>query len=193
VQIFIAEKNIEIPVVEIDIPKGEHRAPEFLAMNPAGTLPVLELDDGTAIAESVAICRYLEALHPEPALFGADPLAQARVEMWHRRVELHVGLQVQYVVRNTHRVFAGRGSGAGGSQSADFAASGREAAESTCDWLDRELEGRRFVAGDEISVADIALLVAVDFARVAGLRLREGRPHLDRWYGEMSARPSAGA
>jgi glutathione S-transferase len=193
VRIFMAEKNIEIPLVEIDIPSNAHRTPEFLALNPAGTVPVLELDDGTTIAESVAICRYLEALHPEPRLFGSDPLEVARIEMWHRRVGLELIVAVQHAVRNSHRAFAGRGHGEGGAQSRDFAASGRRVAEVTCDGLDRELAERRFVAGDSFSVADIALLVAIDFARLAQLRLREGRPHLDRWYEEVAARPSAGA
>ena len=193
VRIVLAEKQVEIPMVEVDIPAGEHRAPDMLARNPAGTLPFLELDDGTVIAESVAICRYLELLYPEPSLFGGDPLTQARIEMWHRRVEQDVLWPVQIAVRNTHRVFAGRGHGEGGAQSAEFSAHGRRAAQSAADVLDRELGDRRFVAGDAISVADIALLVAIDFARLAELRLREGRPQLDRWYEEMASRPSASA
>jgi glutathione S-transferase len=193
VRIFLAEKKIEIPRVEIDIASQAHRTPEFLALNPAGTVPVLELDDGTAIAESVAICRYLEALSPEPPLFGSDRLSSARIEMWHRRVELELMVPVQHAVRNSHPVFATRGHGEGGAQSRDFVESGRRVAAATCDWLDRELATRRFVVGDAFSVADIALLVAIDFARLAELRLREGRPHLDRWYAEVAARPSAGA
>ena len=193
VRIFAAEKKLEIPLVEIDIVAQAHRAPEFLAKNPAGTLPALELDDGEVIAESVAICRYLEALYPEPALFGTEPRDVARVEMWHRRVEQQVMLPIQHAVRNTHRVFAGRGDGPDGAQLGDLAESGRRRAAEGCAWLDRELATRRFVAGDAFSVADIALLVTLDFARVAELRLREARPNLDRWYEEVAARPSAGA
>jgi glutathione S-transferase len=193
VRVFIAEKAIEIPRVEIDLGTGENQKAEFLAINPTGQVPVLVLDDGTAIAESVAICRYLESQHPTPALFGADALTQALVEMWHRRVEIGVNQPVERAVRNSHAMFAGRGSGPEGAQSSDFAEAGKSTAEATCDWIERELATRPYVAGDSYSVADIALLIAVDYARVAKLRLREGRPNLDRWYNEVAGRPSAKA
>ncbi len=190
---FLAEKGIEIPTVQVDLAAGEQRKPEFLALNPLGAVPVLELDDGTAIAESGAICRYIEAQHPEPPLWGRDPVTIARVEMWHRRVELKLYLAVQDAVRNGHAAFAGSGSGPNGEQKSEVAEAGKRDAEQFCDWLDQELGARRFVAGEAFSIADVALLAAVDFARLAKLRLREGRPHMGRWYDEVAARESAKA
>lgn len=193
VQIYLAEKAIEIPLSSVDLGAGEHNAPGFLALNPAGEVPVLELEDGTALAESVAICRYLEAHYPEPALFGADPIGAARIEMWQRRIELKLVLPVQDAVRNLSPAFAGYGDGPDGAQSDLIADRGRRRAEWLCDWLDRELAERRYAAGDEFSVADITLLAAIDFARVAKMRLREGRSNLERWYAEVASRQSAAA
>ncbi len=108
VRIFLAEKGIEVPYEQIDLAKAQNRSPEFLKINPLGGVPVLELDDGTHIAESVAICRYFEEQQPEPALMGTDAKDRAEVEMWHRRMELNVLLLTAQTFRNTHEFFKGR-------------------------------------------------------------------------------------
>src|SRR5215471_5287453 len=108
VRIFAAEKGIELALQDIDILAGQSRTPEFLAKNPSGGVPVLELDDGSCLAESVAICRYLEGLHPEPNLFGRDLREQAQIEMWNRRMELELFAAIGRTVQNTSSIFQGR-------------------------------------------------------------------------------------
>ncbi len=113
VRIFLAEKGVEIPRIEVDLAKLEQRTPQFSAVNPFQTIPILELDDGTRIAESIAICRYIEALHPEPNLFGRSPLEQAIIEMWQRQLELRLLLPVAQVVASQPSAYGGNGEPAG--------------------------------------------------------------------------------
>jgi glutathione S-transferase len=195
VRIFLAEKGLEVPRETVSIEDGGQLQPAFLARNPAGTVPLLELDDGTRIGESIAICRYFEALQPQPSLFGQGAVEQATVEMWNRRVEFDLLLAVFAAVRNAHPAFAGRAlpGPVPVDQLPALAERSRGIAERMCDWLDRHLAGQRFLAGERFSVADISLLVGLDFARVGKLRLTEGRPQLLRWHTEVSARPSATA
>ena len=108
VRIFLAEKGVEIPVQMIDMTKGENSTPEFLAKNAMGKMPVLELDDGTCISESVAICRYIESQHPEPNMFGADPLEIANIEMWTRRTEINIAIPILQVFEHLHPFWEGR-------------------------------------------------------------------------------------
>jgi glutathione S-transferase len=188
VRIFLAEKGIDVPKVPVDIAKAENRKPEFLARNPLGGVPVLELDDGTCIAESVAICRYFEALHPKPPLLGTDAKDQALVEMWQRRMELSLLLNTTGCFRNTHEFFKGRIP-----QVPEYGEVCRDAAVKSYAWLDRELASREFVAGERFTIADITALVAIDFGRISNIRIAPEQKNLERWYAAVSSRPSAKA
>jgi glutathione S-transferase len=188
VRIFLAEKGIEVPRVEVDLGRGGSREAAFLARNPLGAVPVLELDDGTCIAESVAICRWFEETHPEPPLFGAGPLERALVEMWQRRVELEITQRVFHCFQNTHAWFQGRLE-----QVPAYGEVARKTALARLAWLDEELAGRPFVAGDRYTIADITALVGIDFGRVVGIRIAPEQKSLARWHAAVSARPSARA
>jgi len=188
VRIFLAEKGIELPVVQVDIGKAENRRPEFLAKNPMGTLPVLELDDGTCIAETVAICRYFERTQAEPPLMGTGAKGEAVVEMWQRRMELEVALPIMQVCRNTHEFFKGRIP-----QVPEYGEVCRRMVVKRLEWLDQELAGREFVAGDRYTIADITALCGIDFGKPTGIRVAPEWKHLARWHEAVSARPSAKA
>ena len=188
VRIFLAEKGIEVPVEQVDIAKGENRKPPFLAKNPMGTLPVLELDDGTHIAESIAICRYFEALQPDPPLFGVDTQDIATVEMWNRRMELEVFNMITGCFRNTHDFFKGRIP-----QVPEYGEVCRGAAEKRLAWLDKVLADRDFIAGARFSVADITALCGIDFGRVTAIGIQPDQKNLARWHQAVSTRPSAKA
>lgn len=188
VRIFLAEKGVEVPTVQVDIGKAENRQPDYLAKNPMGGVPILELDDGTVIAESVAICRYFEETHPEPPLMGTDAKDRALVEMWQRRMELEVANPIMQCFRNTHDFFKGRIP-----QVPEWGEVMRGAAEKRLEWLDEVLAEREFVAGDRFSIADITALIGIDFGRVTGIRIAPEQKHLQRWHEAVSARPSAKA
>ncbi len=189
VKIFLAEKGIEVPVEEVSIPKGEHRQEAFLAKNPLGQLPILELDDGSVLSESVAICRYFEETHPEPPLFGTDALDRARVAMWDRRMELQLFIPYAQVFRNTHEFWKGRIP-----QVPEWGEVNRKAVTKALVWLDGELADREFIAGDRYTVADITAQCTFDFfGRILKLLPSPEQKHLTRWYEAVSARPSARA
>ncbi len=188
VRIFLAEKGIEVPTVQVDIGKAENRQPPYLARNPLGGVPVLELDDGSHIAESVAICRYFEEIQPEPPLFGTDAVDRARVEMWQRRMELEVFLMTAQSFRNTHDFFKGRIP-----QVPEFGAVCKESALKRLAWLDGELANREFVAGERYTIADITALCGIDFGRVTGITIGPDQKNLARWHEAVSSRPSAKA
>jgi glutathione S-transferase len=188
VRIFLAEKGISVPRVELDLSRRENRTPEMLAKNPLGGVPFLELDDGSVIAESVAICRYFEELHPTPPLLGVDAKDKALVEMWQRRMELELFRHVTGCFQNTHEFFKGRIR-----QVPEYGEVCRENAIGRMRWLDGELAARRFVAGERYTIADITALVAIDFGRPTNIRMPEECANLRRWHAEVSARPSAKA
>lgn len=188
VRIFLAEKGVEIPAVPLDLAKAETRQPAFLAKNPMGGVPLLELDDGTAIAESVAICRYVEELHPAPPLFGSGAKDRALVEMWQRRAENEVFRNVTGCFQNTHAFFAGRIE-----QVPAYGEVCRKAARARLGWLDAEMAGRPFLAGDRFTIADVTLLCAIDFGRVVDIRIAPEQKHLLRWYESVASRRSAKA
>ena len=188
VRMFLAEKGIQVPLVNVDIAKAENRQPPFLAKNPMGGVPVLELDDGTCISESVAICRYFEGVQPEPPLMGVDAKDRALVEMWNRRMELELFGPIAQVFRNTHEFFKGRIE-----QVPAWGEACRRVAEKRLEWLDRELASREFVAGDCFTIADITALVGIDFGRITKTSIQPGQKHLERWHETVSARPSAKA
>jgi glutathione S-transferase len=188
VRIFLAEKGISVPVEQVDIVSAQNRSAEFRAKNAMGTLPVLELDDGTPIAESVAICRYFEELQPEPPLMGTDAKDRAVVEMWQRRMEYEVFLPITQVFRNGHAFFKGRIP-----QVPEYGEVCRKHAEQRLEWLDGVLADRRFVAGERYTIADITALCAIDFGRVSNIRVTPEQPNLARWHAAVSSRPSAKA
>lgn len=189
VRIFLAEKGIDVPLVEIDILKREQKAPEFLAKNPIGSIPVLELDDGTCISESVAICRYFEALHPDPPLFGRTPVEQATIEMWLRRVELNFMVPVGMVWIHGHPLTARLIK-----QIPEAAEQNRARTHIGYKLLNTQLETNTYIAGDDYTVVDAVLLASVDFANgLVGVPYDESLTHLKRWHESVSARPSAQA
>ena len=188
VRIFLAEKGINVPYVQVDLAAGENRQPPFLGKNSLGGVPVLELDDGTTIAESVAICRYFEELHPNPPLMGTDALDRAKVEMWQRRMELALFMMVGLAFQNTSDFFKGRIP-----QVPQFGEVCRNNAVNRFKWLDEELGNRAFVAGERYTIADITALVAIDFARWIKIEMQPDQRHLARWYQAVSSRPSAKA
>ena len=189
VRIFMAEKGLELPTVTVDMMQGENSTPEYLAKNSLGKMPVLELDDGTCIAESAAICRYLEELHPEPSLFGRDALERARVEMWHRRMELEILLPMIAIFVHSAAMWQGRLV-----QVAEWAEVNRTNVAARMAWLDGALDGRDYIAGDEYSVADIAAQCAFVMGKAAvGVRIPADLENLDRWWQRVSTRPTARA
>lgn len=189
VRVFLAEKGIDVPLAPVDMAAMGHRSPEIAGRNPLRRLPVLELDDGTVITESVAICRYFEEIQPDPPLFGTGALGQARVEEWQRRMELNLLFPVAQAFRHTHPAMKewevpqiGEWGEANRPKALDFLA-----------LLDRELASRAFVAGDDYSIADITGLIAVDFMRPARIEVPEDLGNVRRWYAAVAARPSAKA
>jgi glutathione S-transferase len=190
VRIFLAEKGIEVPRERVTMMKREHKAPEFLKKNSLGQVPVLELDDGTHISESVAICRYLEALHPTPALFGRDAREQAMVEMWMRRAEFRLWAPMGQVWINDDP----RTAIVNPNQFPEYGARNRKIVAGAMKWLDGELaDGRPWLAGQSYSMADIVLLCGIDFAKFVNMDMPEEAAHLRAWHARVSARPSAKA
>jgi glutathione S-transferase len=188
VRIFLAEKGIEVPYEEVDIIKGL-KTPEYTRLNPFQRVPVLVLDDGTPIAETMAICRYFDEIKPEPALFGKGAKQRAVIEMWNRRMELGLLASVAQAFRHLHPAAAQLEV----PQVAAWGEANKPRAQEVLQIMDGELARRRFIAGDEYSVADITALVAVDFARAARVERPPGLDHLARWHQEVSARASAKA
>lgn len=188
VRIFLAEKNIPMEYVQLDLQKGENMSPTMRDKNPIGKVPVLELDDGTCIAESVAICRYFEVLQPEPALMGRSALEQAQIEMWQRQVEFALFMQVGMCFQHSTGYFKDRMTPV-----PEYGAVAGEMAKKYLSVLDRQLAKHEFVAGDSYSIADITALCAIDFARVVKIKMREEQSNLQRWYQAVSQRPSASA
>jgi glutathione S-transferase len=189
VRIFLAEKGIQVPTEELDLMKGELQRESFTKLNALQRVPVLQLDDGTAICESMAICRYFEELHPEPPLFGTGALGKAMVEMWQRRMELGLMSAVTSAFRHLHPAMAEREV----PQVAAWGEANKPRALEMLRILDEQLAGNRFVAGDAYSVADITALVTVDFMKPARVQRPEGLANLERWHKEVASRPSAKA
>ncbi len=188
VRIFLAEKGIEVPIEPVDIGAGENRKSPFIDNNPMGGVPVLVLDDGTWLAESVAICRYFEEIQPEPPLMGEGPQDRAVVEMWNRRMEAEVLLPIAQTFRQSHEFFKGRIP-----QVPAYGEACRGVAEKRLEWLDQELAGREFIAGDRFTIADITALCGIDFGRVSKIKIAPDQKNLTRWHEAVSARPSAKA
>ena len=189
VRIFLAEKNIVVPRVQIDINKMEHQTPAFAALNPLRRTPALELDDGTVITESIAICRYFEELRPDPPLFGVGALGKALVEMWQRRIEFGLLNTVAAAFRHLHPAMAQMEV----PQVAAWGEANKPKAIEFLQVLDAHLADSQFVCGDAFTVADITGLVAVDFMRPAKITLPEELVNVRRWHSVVSDRSSARA
>jgi len=189
VKVFLAEKGITLPIETIDLGKLEQKSAAFTAINPVQRVPTLVLDDGTVVAESIAICRYFETLQPEPPLLGRGAVEAALVEMWQRRVEFHLFWPVSQVFRHLHPAMAQMEV----PQVAAWGEANKPRILEFLSVLDGELKGRRFVAGGNYSVADITTLCAVDFMKPAKLAVPAELTNVQRWHAEVSARPSAKA
>ena len=189
VRIFLAEKGIAVPRVSIDINKMEHKTPEFAALNPFQRTPTLQLDDGTVIAESIAICRYFEEVQPDPPLFGIGAVGKALVEMWQRRIEFGLLLAVAAAFRHLHPAMAQMEV----PQVTAWGEANKPKAIEFLQVLDGQLADSQFVCGDAFTVADITGLVAVDFMRPAKITLPEELANVRRWHSVVSERPSARA
>lgn len=189
VRIFLAEKGIKLTTKLLSIPAGEHKHPDFLAINPLGQVPALALDDGEVITESLSICRFLEALNPDPPLFGRGPKGVAEVDMWVRRVELRLMMPVGMVWAHTHPFTARVVK----PQYTEYGESNRPRALVAMAEIDAALESRPWLAGKDYSMADIVLLSVVDFAEWVGLKMPEELGNLRSWHERASARPSAAA
>lgn len=189
VQVFLAEKGLEAPREPVDVAGGGTRTPKFLAKNSLGEVPLLELDDGRFLAESVAICRYVEARHPQPSLFGESPEEIGLIEMWNRRVEHHLFGAIGNVARHRFPFFADKVE-----QNEAFAAAEMRRFEKNWAWFDGELsDGRPFVAGDRFSVADVTGMAVIMVADMFEKASPAGLEHARRWEERMRARPSFGA
>jgi glutathione S-transferase len=189
VRIFIAEKGLDLSETLVNMMKREHKSDEHRARNSLGQIPTLVLDDGTAISETVAICRYLDDTNPGGALFGTTPLERAHVDMWIRRVEFVLMNPVGMFWRHAHPRTAALLT-----QFKDFGESNRDLYARACKWLDRDLgDGRSHLAGDAFTMADIAALTTIDFAAFTGLEMPEEAPNLRAGHARVSARPSAAA
>lgn len=189
VRIFLAEKGISVPLEPVDIGAGAHKSDAYTAINPLQRLPALALDDGTVLTESIAICRYFEALQPSPPLFGTTPLEIAHIEMWQRRMELTLMAAIQAVFRHLHPAMAQFQQ----PQIAEWGESNKPRVLDFLALLDRELATRRFIAGERFSVADITGLVAIDLMKPAKLTVPGEFTNVLRWHAEVAARPSSKA
>ncbi len=189
VRIFAAEKGIVLDIQPVSLMAREHKSTEHIARNPLGQTPVLELDDGTTISESVAICRYLEAVHPKPPLFGTSAVEIAHIEMWIRRTEFTLGAPVRAYWVNVHPFTAQVVP----QRFEDFGKAAVSQAMAAMAVFDAALARSTFIAGELLSMADIVLLSTIDFATFIGLATPENLTNLRRWHSDMSARPSASA
>ncbi len=187
VRVFLAEKGIEVPLVPVDMGAMGHRAPDVAERNPLRRLPVLELDDGTVITETVAICRYFEEAQPQPPLFGVGAVGRARVEEWQRRMELNLLMPVAHAFRHIHPAMKEWEV----PQIAEWGEANKPKALDFLALLDRELAGREFAAGDAYSIADITGLIAIDFMKPARIAVPEELGNVRRWHATLAARPSA--
>ena len=188
VRIFLAEKGLSIERREVDAAGGANRTQEFIRLNPLGKLPVLELNDGSAIAESLAICRYFEAMYPDPPLMGRTPREAADVEMWTLRMDHELSQMITLVFVHSSDFYRGRVE-----QIPEVANWARGRAIETMNWLDRELAGRRHIAGENYTLADIVAQCACVLGKAVGLRIPSDMTNLSRWFTEVTARPTARA
>lgn len=189
VRMFLAEKGLDLPRANVDLAKLEQRSDDYNAVNPFQIIPALELDDGSVITESIAICRYLEELHPEPSLFGTTARERAEVEMWQRLAEFQLLFTIAQTFRHSHPAMREMEC----PQVPEWSAASRAKAMTAMARFNQALASRRFLAGDRFSVADITGLIAMDFTKPARIVVPEELVHLRRWREEVAGRPSAKA
>ena len=187
-RIFLHEKGIDIPIEQIDIMKGDHKKDDYKKMSPLSQVPTLELDDGTYITESIAICRYFEALHPKPNLMGNDPKEIAIIEMWQRRLELLLMQGIANTYRHGHPSMASLEE-----QVKEWSEASRPRVIKTLKWLEGEMEDKEFICLDRFTIADITALVCFDFAKWPGITIPDNCNNLLSYYERLSQRPSAKA
>ena len=187
-RIFLHEKDIDIPIEQIDIMKGDHKKDNYKKMSPLSQVPTLELDDGTYITESIAIFRYFEALQPEPNLMGKDPKEIAIIEMWQRRLELLLMQGIANTYRHGHPSMASLEE-----QIKEWAEASRPRVIKTLNWLEGEMEDKEFICLDRFTIADITALVCFDFAKWPRIDIPENCKNLLSYYERLSQRPSAKA
>ena len=187
---FLAEKGAEdqVEIIDVSIFNGEHKQPDYLAKAGLANVPMLEMDDGTAITESVAICRYLESVFPEPNLFGRDAREIAIIEMWTRRAEMMLATPLMMTVRHSHPALAALEK-----QIPEIAESNRAGATRALKVFERRLAESPFIAADRVTMADILVATSIDFSRMAKFVVPEEMTHVKRWYEGMLARPAAKA
>lgn len=189
VRIFLAEKGLEIPMVPVNMMRGENQTEDYLKKNSLGRMPLLEFDDGTTISESIAICRYIEGTHPSPALMGSGALESATIEMWQRRMEFEFILPIISIFRHTAEMWKGRFV-----QIPEVAERERITIKARMEWLNKELDGKQFIAGDDYTVADITAQCAFVMAKAAlGIRISEDLENLNGWWAKVTTRPTARA
>lgn len=188
VLMFLAEKGVQLPQVNVDLNAQEHKSAAFRAKSPLARIPALELDDGRVLTETRAICTFIEGLHPEPNLMGADATERAFIEMADRRVEWYFMLPIGNCVRHTHPGLAPLEQ----PQFPDFGRSQGEKLRETAAWLDAELQRQPWIAGDRFTIADITAFCALEFARLMRFQAgAEGFAALQAWRDRMAGRPSA--
>jgi glutathione S-transferase len=190
VKMFLAEKGLELDRVEVDLMAGENRQGAYGQVNPSGTLPALEVDEGEVIAEITAICEYLEELHPEPALIGSTPMQRAQTRMWTRRIDLGIVEPMTNGFRYSQglRLFQNRIRCI--PQAADEL---KTIAQEKLAWLDGLIAGREWIVGDRFTLADIVLYCFLDFGASVGQPLNPDNKNLAAWFDRAKARPSAAA
>tara|TARA_R110002167_G_scaffold118143_7_gene294525 strand:+ start:4001 stop:4609 length:609 start_codon:yes stop_codon:yes gene_type:complete len=188
VRIFLAEKNIPMEYVQVDIAKGENLSAAMRTKNPMAKIPILELDDGTCISETISICRYFEELQPEPPLFGRTPLEKAQVDMWQRFAELHLFMPIGMCFQHTTGYFKDRMT-----PIKEYGVEAGKLAQSFLNVLDERLALSPYIAGEHFSVADITALCAIDFGRVVKIKMTDQQLNLKRWYAMMNERASTQA
>ncbi len=195
VRVFLAEKGVDIPKTEVSIIEGENLKPEYLAVNPRGLLPTLELDDGNRIDETIAICRYIEETQPEPNLMGRDALEKAQIESWQRHMEFDGLNPTGEMFRNSFDPFKNRGlPGLENVQAIpELAVRGKAGVERFYERLEQRLSQSTYIAGERYTVADITALCVVDFASFAKMGIPEANTNTKRWHADVSSRPSAKA
>ena len=188
VRLFLNEKGIDIATEQIDIMKGEHKKDDYKKMSPLSQVPTLELDDGTYITESIAICRYFEALHPEPNLLGKDPKEIAIVEMWQRRIELILMMGIANTYRHGHPAMAALEN-----QVKEWSEASRPRVIKMLHWLDKQMENKEYICLDRYTIADISALVCFDFAKWPQIDIPDDCKNLKSYYERLNSRPSASA
>ena len=186
VRVFLAEKGIHVPFEQVDIMSGAHKSADFAELNPIQRVPVLILNDGTAISESMAICRYFEAVQPDPPLFGRTPIEIGMIEMWNRRAELNFFLPVAQYFRHTHPAMAHLEV----PQIPAWAEANKPRVDEIIRIFDERLSTTPYLAGENFSVADITAMIATDFMKPARLTIPDEALHFKRWYAQVSSRPS---